>query len=56
MLGMNVITFNPPPLRGYRRCEQIFTLFFSFNMKPVPKHSTAAPRGNPDAQSFDSTS
>ena len=39
MLGMNVITFNPPPLRGYRRCEQIFTVFFSFNMKPVPRYS-----------------
>ena len=47
-----------PPLRGYRRCEQIFTVFFSFNMKPAPKHSTAAPKPpgapNPHSASADS--
>ena len=56
VLGMNIITSNITPLHGYGRCEQIFTLFFRFNMKLDPKHSTAAPRGEPGAQSFHGTS
>ena len=54
--SINVLTFKTSPVRGYGRCEQIFTLFFRPHVKSTLGQCTVAPQGDPDALSLHGTS